>query len=490
MFEAVELNKKISKKVFEAEVQDLRTELLDAQESIRTSGISVIVIISGVEGAGKSEVVNRLNEWLDARGIRNHAFWKETDEERMRPTQWRFWRAMPPAGAMAVMFGSWYTRPIVRHAMGDWDEDRLDAEMGHIDQLERMLCDDGVLVVKLWYHLSQKAQQQRIKDKKKNHVNKYLKRYGKNYKTFIASSARAIRLTDSGNAPWHLIDAEDWRYRDLKTGKVILMSLKEAMARYDAAASNGVLMQKEAKTSAPLSGKSVFDSVDVDKSLAKPQYRKQLKKYQDRLHDLSWQAHNAKRSVVALFEGWDAAGKGGAIRRLTAAMDARIYSALSVAAPTDEEKAHHYLWRFWRHLPMDGYITLYDRSWYGRVLVERVEGFATLEQWSRAYREINDFEEHLYRHGIILAKFWVHITPEEQLRRFREREVTPWKQHKITEEDWRNRQRWSDYGQAITDMVERTSTAYAPWTLVPGNDKKVARVEIIKTLCERIEQAL
>ena len=234
----------------------------------------------------------------------------------------------------------------------------------------------------------------------------------------------------------------------------------------------------------------MLDSVRIDRTVSEADYRKRLAKYQDRLYRLSWKAHNTGRSVVAIFEGWDAAGKGGAIRRLTAAMDARLYNVISVAAPTDEEKAQHYLWRFWRQVPRNGYVTIYDRSWYGRVLVERVEGFASLDEWSRAYREINDFEEQLHRHGIILAKFWVHITPEEQLRRFKEREITPWKQHKITEEDWRNRQRWGDYAQTITDMVEKTSTTYAPWTLVPGNDKKVSRLEIIKTLCGRLEKAL
>ena len=490
MFEAVELHKKIEKSVFNSEVATLRTELLKAQEALKESGIPVIVIISGVEGAGKSEVVNRINEWLDARWIRNHAFWDETDEERMRPTQWRFWRAMPPKGSMAVMFGSWYTQPIIRHALGDWDQARLDAEMGQIEQLERMLCDDGALIIKLWFHLSSKAQQRRIKDKKQRRVGKLAKKFAKSYQAFADTSARAIRLTDSGQAPWHLIDAEDRRYRDLKTGKLLLLKLQEAMAAKAAQKGDAAAARKESRTSAPLSGKSVLDGVDVERTVEEAEYRKELQKYQDQLYKLSWKAHNAGRSVVALFEGWDAGGKGGAIRRLTSAMDARLYSVISVAAPTDEEKAHHYLWRFWRHLPRDGYVTIYDRTWYGRVLVERVEGFATLEEWSRSYREINDFEEQLCRHGIIMAKFWVHITPEEQLRRFKEREITPWKQHKITEEDWRNRQRWGDYAQAITDMVEKTSTSYSPWTLVPGNDKKISRLTIIKTVCERIKQAL
>ena len=487
MFEAVELHKQIGKKEFTDEVNKLRTELLQAQYALRETDASVIVIVSGVEDAGKSDVVNRLNEWLDSRWIRNYAFWDETDEERLRPTQWRFWRNMPPRGAMAVMFGSWYTQPVINHALGNISESQLDVQMGHIEQLERMLTDDGHLIVKLWFHLSKDAQKERQRKRGKHRLSRMARMFAKSYKPFAETSARAIRLTDTGNAPWHLIDAEDRRYRDLKMGKVLLQSLQEHMQKRAAAKGE---KRKEARLDKPLSGKTIFDKVDVEKTLTDKEYRKQLEKYQERLYKLSWKAYKARRSLVAVFEGWDAAGKGGAIRRVTAALDARLYGVISVAAPTDEERARHYLWRFWRHLPRDGYITLYDRSWYGRVLVERVEGFCALEEWMRAYQEINDFEEHLTRHGTIVEKFWVHISPEEQLRRFKEREVTEWKKHKITEEDWRNRKRWNDYALAVTDMVGRTSTSQAPWNLVPGNDKKVSRIEIIKRLCNSLEAAL
>jgi polyphosphate kinase 2 (PPK2 family) len=230
--------------------------------------------------------------------------------------------------------------------------------------------------------------------------------------------------------------------------------------------------------------------VDLSVRLSDSEYRRRLEKAQARLRSLSWNARRKKRNVVAMFEGWDAAGKGGAIRRVTAAMDARLYRVISVAAPTDEEKAQHYLWRFWRHVPRSGYVTIYDRSWYGRVLVERVEGFARSNEWMRSYQEINDFEEQLVEHGVILLKFWIHISQEEQLRRFQEREKTPWKLHKITEEDWRNRERWEAYRHAVNDMVTRTSTEHAPWTLVTGNDKKAARVQVLDTFCGRIENAL
>ena len=228
--------------------------------------------------------------------------------------------------------------------------------------------------------------------------------------------------------------------------------------------------------------------MDLSQKLSDREYGELLEKYQGRLTRLTWAANVKKISTVAVFEGWDAAGKGSAVRRVTAAIDPRLYRIIPIAAPTDEERAHHYLWRFWRHLPQAGYVTIFDRSWYGRVLVERVEKFATENEWKRAYLEINDFEEQLANRDMALAKFWVHISKAEQLRRFKERQDIQFKRYKITEEDWRNRQKWDSYKEAINDMVAHTSTEFAPWTVVPGNDKHFARVRILKTLCQALER--
>ncbi len=225
-------------------------------------------------------------------------------------------------------------------------------------------------------------------------------------------------------------------------------------------------------------------------SLDKTRYREKLARAQAKLNQLHRKALERGVSTVLVFEGPDAAGKGGAIRRLTAALDARHVQVIPIAAPTDEERAHHYLWRFWRHLSRAGRVTIFDRSWYGRVLVERVEGFASEEEWRRAYAEINDFEEQLIEHGTVLRKFWLHITKEEQLARFQAREKTPYKRWKLTDEDWRNRERWDDYAAAVNDMVEQTSTKKAPWVLVEGNDKRFARVKVATTVCEAMARAL
>ncbi len=235
---------------------------------------------------------------------------------------------------------------------------------------------------------------------------------------------------------------------------------------------------------------TILSTLDMGKHLGKGEYKKRLGHLQSRLYGLRRRAREEGTSMVLLFEGWDAAGKGGAIRRVVRALDARFYRVIAVGAPNDEERAHHYLWRFWRHVPRAGRVTVFDRSWYGRVLVERIEGFAMEAQWMRAYAEINDFEAELVGHGVVLQKFWIHITPEEQESRFKARAQTPLKSWKLTAEDWRNRERWDAYERAVNDMVERTSTPMAPWTLIEGNDKRYARVRVLEKVCEGLEAAL
>ena len=489
MFEAAELGRRVSKKEFATQEPQLHTRLLEVQRELRTTDIPVIIIVSGVEGAGKGAVVNRLNEWLDTRGIQTHAFWDESDEERERPTFWRFWRCIPARGSIGIMFGSWYTRPIIDFVFARCKTSEYELQLRRISKFERMLTEDGALIVKFWFHMSKTDQKRQLK--KENKDKKYtplLKKFSKRYKSFSQASEHAIRLTDQGKCPWHLVEATDRRYRDLTVGRILLNTIEQRLQSHNCGtrvATRGI--ETEVSRSAAV---TILDHVDLTRKLSVRNYKSQLAKYQRKAYQLAWDAKQKKRSSIAVFEGWDAAGKGGAIRRLTAAMDARLYKVISIASPTDEEKAHQYLWRFWRHLPRSGYVTLYDRSWYGRVLVERVEQFAREDEWQRAYLEINDFEEQLHEQGIVISKFWIHISKEEQLRRFKEREKIPWKAHKITDEDWRNRKKWDAYKTAINDMVSHTSTEFAHWTLVPGNDKKLARIEVLKTFCSRLEEAL
>lgn len=492
MFETAELGRKIGRKAFAAEEPELHTALLKAQFALRDAGVPMIVIVSGVEGAGKGGVVNRLNKWLDARGVETHAFWDESEEERERPFFWRFWRVMPARGSIAVLFGSWYTKPIVDHALEVTDLDAYERALHRNVQLEQLLVDDGALIVKFWFHLTRKQQQARLKaDLEAKSASPQLKAYARSYKRFASVSERAIRLTDRGHAPWHIIEAADENYRDLTTGRLLLEAMESRLAAI-AASANGAAPSAptQAVPTVAAGEQTVLDKVDLGLRLGGKEYDKRLASRQAELRQLAWKAKEQGRNTVMVFEGWDAAGKGGAIRRVTSGMDARLFRVISVAAPSDEERAHHYLWRFWRHIPRAGHITIYDRSWYGRVLVERVERFATTLEWQRAYQEINDFEEQLADHGVILLKFWLHISPEEQLARFKEREQVERKQHKITDEDWRNRERWDAYRAAVHDMVARCSTAHAPWSLISANDKKSARIEVLDALCERLAQAL
>ncbi|MEP5762935.1 MAG: polyphosphate:AMP phosphotransferase, partial [Halieaceae bacterium] len=286
-------------------------------------------------------------------------------------------------------------------------------------------------------------------------------------------------------APWHLIEAEDKNYREITAGEIIKSCLEARLAAEPSSPPAPALV-KRGNGGQP----TILDTIDTSVSLEAKEYKEALEKYQRRLEKLSWEAREKGVACVAVFEGWDAAGKGSAIRRVTQAIDPRLFHLVQFAAPTDEERAHHYLWRFWRQLGRDGKFTLFDRSWYGRVLVERVEGFARDDQWQRAYAEINRFEEHLADHGSAVMKFWIHISQEEQLARFEQRKETPHKAHKITDEDWRNREKWHDYELAVHDMITHTSTLHAPWTIVPGNDKRYARIEILRTFCKQLEKAL
>jgi polyphosphate:AMP phosphotransferase len=499
MFATAKIGRSLSKDAYKEEVEKLRTELLEAQLALRERNIPVYVIIAGIEGAGKGGVVNRLDEWLDARGVSVYAFWDETDDERERPRAWRFWRAMPKRGEISVVFGGWYLHPIEQRFTGDWDDADLDQCLRGIRELERMLINDGAVIVKCWYHFSEEDQRKRLKalarsDRSRWKMLPKKSHFSEQYQRFEEVADRVVRSTDIGRAPWHIIEATDSRYRDITTGRILLHELQHALAqaphderRLEDAPSenNGDLLP-----AAPEARISLLDRIDLGQTIDRDHYRERLAELQTELSELAWRAYKRKVSTMLVFEGVDAAGKGGAIRRVTQAVDSRLREVIQVAAPTDEEKAHHYLWRFWRHVPRAGRMTIFDRSWYGRVLVERVEGFTNHANWARAYLEINDFEEQLTRAGIVVQKFWLQISKEEQLARFQAREETPYKRYKITDEDWRNRERWDDYREAVNEMLARTSARHAPWNLISGNDKRFARIQVLETVTGALREAL
>jgi AMP-polyphosphate phosphotransferase len=491
MFKSAELGHRISGRQYDRAEPKLREALLKAQyAALGKKSFPVIIVIGGVDGAGKGETVNILNTWMDPRYIVTQAFSDRSDEERERPRMWRYWRALPPKGRIGILFGGWHTEPIVNRVAGKIDDAGLELAMEEITRFERMLVDEGALILKFWFHLSKKAQKKRLQalaaDAKTRWrvTNTDWERF-KIYDRFRKVSENALRETSTGYAPWIVVEGADANYRYLTVGRALLEALNKRLAGDKPAVSRAAALPAPA-----LDGRTVLSSLDYEKRLTRGEYRRKLEKYQGELNLLTRHKRFRQKSIIIVFEGADAAGKGGSIRRITGALDARHYRVMPVAAPTEDERAQPYLWRFWRSLPRRGRVTIFDRSWYGRVLVERVEQFCPEEDWMRAYREINDFEQQIVEAGGIVTKFWLTITKEEQLRRFREREKTPFKNFKITSEDWRNRRKWGDYERAVCDMVERTSNESAPWILVPANDKYSARIEILKTLCERIEAAL
>ena len=489
MFEAAEVGDALSKEKYKALAQKLRVELLEAQRELATSRLSLVVVIGGVEGAGRGELANLLLTWLDARGVETHAYDEPTDEERERPFFWRYWRELPAAGRAALMFGSWYTEPIVRRAFKKLDSKDFERHLDRVADFERMLARENVVLVKLWLHITKKEQKRRFKALEKDpneawRVTKADWKFHERYDRFREVCEHALIKTNSPESPWQVVEATDRRYRDATCARLILDALRRRLAE-----------AKDAKR-APTPDRpkpkphNLLQRLDLKKKLGDKEFEDKLEELQGRVGTLTRKLRKKGRSLILGFEGPDAAGKGGAIRRLSAAMDAKLYAVKSISAPTDEERSHPYLWRFWRALPRQGRVTIYDRTWYGRVLVERVEGFAAPEEWKRAYSEINGFEEQLHDFGTIVLKFWIEISPQEELRRFKDRQVTPYKQYKLTEEDWRNRQKWDAYQAAACEMIERTSTAHAPWVLVEGEDKNWARVKILKAVAERLEDEL
>jgi AMP-polyphosphate phosphotransferase len=572
MFETVELGRKVSKEDFKARVPRLRTALLNAQQRLRRADFPAVVLFSGVDGAGKGDTANLLNEWMDPRWMVTRAYLDPSEEEQERPGFWRFWRDLPPRRHVGVFLSAWYSNPLLERAYGG-KLSRFDRSLDEILDFETTLANDGALIVKFWMHLGKKQQKARFERLEKDpdqawRVTEQDWRHLEMYDKFISTSSRLIMRTSTGLAPWHLIEGSDPRYRSLRVGELLLDALvrrldeqgiaaeaphrpalgsirvppshklsAKALAALElaeqedtsvqptvdpataedadklssAALLAAALRQDESAWKSDEQTRSlavaeeevngelppvdpdeltIFDCLDLESKLEPAAYKKRLSKLQAKLGLLHRRAVAEGVSTLLVFEGMDAAGKGGAIRRITASLDARYCNVIPIAAPTDEEKAQHYLWRFWRHLPRAGRVTIFDRSWYGRVLVERIEGFATEEEWRRAYAEMNNFEQLLTDHGCVVRKFWIHISAEEQLARFEARSQTPHKRWKLTDEDWRNRKRWRDYERAAHDMVERTSTEIAPWTVIEGNDKKYARIKVLETTCAALECAL
>ncbi len=498
MFHTVSLGRTVGKEEFLERVPALRQGLLLQQSRLRDADFPVICLFAGVDGAGKLATTNLLNEWMDPRLLVTRAYSEPSDEESERPAFWRFWRDLPPRGRVGLFLSAWYSAPLVSHVRTG-DDKTLHRFLDEIVDLEQMLVADGALILKFWMHLDRRGQEKRFARLKKDPLQAWrVTEQGRanleQYDRFIASAETIIHRTSTGTAPWHLVEGTDHRYRSLHVAGILHGALEARLSERALVAPTGP-PPADAAPAPPVTppssdSRTLFDTLDLSVTLEQDDYKRRLKEARERMGLLHRRARERGISTLLVFEGMDAAGKGGAIRRITSALDARDCQVIPIAAPTDEERGHHYLWRFWRHLPRAGRLTVFDRSWYGRVLVERLEGYATEAEWRRAFAEIRTFEGELTDSGIVLLKFWLHISPDEQLRRFEERKATPWKAWKLTDEDWRNRARWTEYERAAHDMIERTSTRNAPWIVVEAVDKRYARVKTIEAVCERLERAL
>lgn len=471
----IALGNTLSKEDFEQLDSNLRTRLLDLQQQFLQQRKPLLIVLCGIDGSGKGMLLSELSARMNPRLFKIHPFWHEERCRKHRPFYAKFWAKLPPAGHTAIHVGAWYDRVLAKATNGD----DVSSELETIRKFEETLAANGMHILKIWTHLDKKEQKKRLREKKKlistdKHILKQKILRAKSYKKNLAVVDKVLQDTHTDYAPWRVLDATEPHWLLAKTAEAILSS-------------DGI-MQPSASKIEPLPENRIrIRSKKTFPEIEQEQYRLKKKELQERLFTLTWEAYHAGRSPIFVFEGWDAAGKGGTIRRLTEAIDARLWSVYGSSAPNEIEKAHHYLWRYWRTLPEAGFMAIYDRSWYGRVLVERIEKFASHTEWKRAYREINDFEEQLVQSGAIISKFWLHISPEEQKRRFENREETEYKQYKITDEDWRNRAKWNAYVKAANDMFAYTNTNIAPWHIIEAEDKRYGRISVLEQVVRHLE---
>jgi polyphosphate kinase 2 (PPK2 family) len=406
---------------------------------------------------------------------------------------WRFWIKTPEKGRITIFDRSWYRRVLIERVDKLVSEKACQLAYNEINAFERQLVEDGTVIVKFFLHITRKEQKKRFDKLLKNsstswRVTKEDWKHYDQYHEYVVATEEMIDKTDTDLAPWTIIEAHDRRFASVKVFRTVIDAIERRI----------VGMQKTPACDEPKIHKieaedslvSILNQVDLSKSFTREQYEKALKKYQSRIRELEHEVYLKRIPVVIVYQGWDAAGKGGNIKRLVQGMDPRGYEVVPIGSPNDVEKSHHYLWRFWMKMPKAGHFTIFDRSWYGRVLVERIEGFCTEEEWRRGFREIKEMEEHLANFGTIIIKFWLHIDEEEQSRRFQDREVTLNKQWKINDEDWRNREKHDQYQIALDEMLFRTHTSNAPWTIIEANCKLYARIKVLKTVIKAIEDRI
>ena len=488
MLSDIDLQLSLDKKEYKSSLRELESTLARLQQTLRETEIPVVIVFEGWGASGKGTSIARVANALDPRYFDVRTTGKTNEEKLMRPFLWSYWTYLPPKGQIVLMDKSWH-RLIMPHVRESWGMSDTE-EVGFyydVNAFERQLTDDGALIIKLFLHISQEEQKSRFRALEKDPTSAWRVKphdweQNRNYSQHLQQFEKMLRGTATEVNPWHIIEAEDRKYATVKILRTVITAIQNRLA----AGKAQPIPASEPVASYP----RILQGISPDRDICDLEYGEELAYYQQRIRMLGNKLYAKRRSAVIVYEGWDAAGKGGNIKRLTSELDPRGYAVVPIAAPRPYDLARHYLWRFMVKMPKDGHITIFDRSWYGRVLIERVDQLTPEHIWRRAYQEINEMEQHLVNHGVILQKFWLHIDKDEQLRRLNARKNDPEKQHKITPEDWRNYEKRPQYEEAVDEMLARTQNPYAPWIIVESNNKKFARIKVLKTVTDKLDEAL
>jgi polyphosphate kinase 2 (PPK2 family) len=531
MLDQIDLERAIDAREYKQRLSALQARLYDLEQALFETRIPALIIFEGWAGTGKIRMISLLTRRLDPRGLRVYPITPPRSSEQQYPWLYRFWLKTPPYGRMAIFDRSWYREVLAGRASGAFSPSAWRARCEDIVAFERQLADDGVIPIKFWLHISKKEQGRRFRKLRADRLTAWQvteedRWQHKHYDAMRVAVEDLLVRTGTPQAPWTILPTTNNHYARVAAFETIIATLearlgqaappaaseafqelvlnasgtafRHALEAMPTSHTNGpdsaTLLPSRPLSAPPLVAYqppvAILRGVDLGQTIGHKSYEHKLAALQAKIHLLGREVYAQQRPVVLVFEGWDAAGKGGTIRRVTEKLDPRSFVVHAIAAPTGEDKAHHYLYRFWRRLPPRGMIAIFDRSWYGRLLVERVEGFAREDEWQRAYAEINEFERQLIEFGTIICKFWMHLSPQEQLRRFEERQNIPYKAWKLTDEDWRNREKWPQYEQATDEMLLRTSTPAAPWTIVESEDKRFGRIKALQTIVRRLEDEL
>ena len=489
----------VNKELVSEQIEMYRARLSGLENKIKENKLPVIITIDGWSASGKGSQIAQLIKCLDPRFYKVMSFGKPNEVEKRKPWLWRYACAMPMQGNFLILDRSWYRDTVNAYLYDEISKSEMRRRFDDINVFERQLADDGYLIVKFFLHITEDEQRKRIKklmssDYTSWRIDEHDLYNLKKREKFAKYYEEMISKTNTPSGVWNVIGGDDKTGAKLEMIKALVLAVE---GKLEAKASASTFVPKNQIPFANVKPEEFkmaavpkVSEVPLDKTLTDEEYDKKLEKYQAKLFKLQNLCYQKKIPVVICYEGWDAAGKGGNIRRVANALDPRGYEVEPIAAPDKYELARHYLYRFWTRLENDGHFTIFDRTWYGRVMVEPIENITPADRVEQAYQEINEFEKFLMEWGAVVIKFWINIDKDEQLKRFTLRQNTPEKQWKITDEDWRNREKWDLYEDAVNEMIEKTSTEYAKWYILESVDKKYARIKALEIVIDQLKEAL